>query len=65
MSKYFTRTFRVGWSEINTIGQVHLSEYFRYVIETAWDWGATVGLSIAESEDLFGGIETYRSHMVY
>jgi len=52
MSKYFTRTFRVGWSEINTIGQVHLSEYFRYVIETAWDWGATVGLSIAESEVL-------------
>ena len=52
MSKYFTRTFRVRWSEINAIGQVHLSEYFRYVIETAWDWGATVGLSIAESEEL-------------
>lgn len=52
MSKAFTRTFRVGWSQINAIGQVHLSEYFRYVIETAWDWGATVGLSIVESEEL-------------
>jgi medium-chain acyl-[acyl-carrier-protein] hydrolase len=52
MSKYFTRTFRVRWSEINAVGQVHLSEYFRYVIETAWDWGATMGLSIAESEEL-------------
>jgi YbgC/YbaW family acyl-CoA thioester hydrolase len=52
MSKYFTRTFRVRWVAINAIGQVELSEYFRYVIETAWDWGATVGLSIAESNEL-------------
>jgi len=52
MSKSFTRTFRVRWSEINAIGQVYLSEYFRYVIETAWDWGATIGLSITETEEL-------------
>ena len=52
MSKYFTREFRVRWSEINAVGQLHLSEYFRYVIETAWDWGASFGLSIAESEKL-------------
>ena len=52
MSKYFKRTFRVGWSEANALGQLRLSEYFRYVIETAWDWGATVGLSIAESKEL-------------
>jgi YbgC/YbaW family acyl-CoA thioester hydrolase len=52
MSKYFTRTFRVRWSEINSIGQVHLSEYFRYLVETAWDFGAENGLSIAESEEL-------------
>ena len=51
MSKYFTRNFRVRWSEINAVGQVHLSEYFRYVIETAWDWGTTVGISFAESEE--------------
>jgi acyl-CoA thioester hydrolase len=52
MSKYFTRTFRVDWAEINALGQVHLSGYFRYVMETAWDWGAAVGLGIADSEKL-------------
>jgi len=52
MTKPFTRTFRVRWSEINAIGQVGLAEYFRFVIETAWDWGSTRGLSIAESEEL-------------
>ena len=52
MSKYFTKTFRVGWSEMNDVGQVHISEYFRYVIETAWDWGAAIGLGIAENEAL-------------
>jgi len=51
MAKTFTRTFRVRWSEINAVGQVHLSEYFRYVIETAWDWGATIGISFTESEE--------------
>jgi YbgC/YbaW family acyl-CoA thioester hydrolase len=52
MSKYFTRTFRVRWSEVNMIGQVDLSGYLRYLMETAWDWGATGGLSIAENEKL-------------
>ena len=52
MSKYFSKTFRARWSATNAIGQVELSEYFRYVIETAWEWGATIGLSIAESEEL-------------
>ena len=46
----FTRTFRVRWSETNAIGQVDLAGYLRYVIETAWDWGATSGLGIAESD---------------
>jgi len=52
MTKPFTRTFRVRWSEINAIGQVGLAEYFRFVIETAWDWGAANGLSMDESEAL-------------
>ena len=52
MSKYFTRTFRVRWSEANAVGQVDLSGYLRYVMETAWDWGAANGLSIAECEEL-------------
>ena len=52
MSKYFTRTFRVRWSEGNAIGQVDLSGYLRYLMETAWDWGATGGVTIAENERL-------------
>jgi YbgC/YbaW family acyl-CoA thioester hydrolase len=52
MAETFTRTFRVRWSDINAVGQVHLSEYFRYLIETAVDWGTTLGLSSAESEAL-------------
>lgn len=52
MSKYFTKTFRVRWSEGNAIGQVDLSGYLRYLMETAWDWGASGGISIAENERL-------------
>ena len=46
MSKIFTRTFRVRWSETNAVGQVDLAGYLRYLIETAWDWGAAGGLSM-------------------
>ncbi len=52
MSKQFTRTFRVRWSETNAIGQVDLSGYLRYLLETAWDWGAANGLSIRDNEKL-------------
>jgi acyl-CoA thioester hydrolase len=46
MSKIFTRTFRVRWSETNADGEVDLASYLRYLIETAWDWGAAGGLSL-------------------
>jgi acyl-CoA thioester hydrolase len=52
MSKEFTRTFRVRWSETNAIRRVDLAGYLRYLIETAWDWGTANGLSMAESEAL-------------
>lgn len=52
MTKYFSRTFRVDWSDANADGEVHAAQYFRYVMETAWEWGGTVGLGIAESEAL-------------
>lgn len=52
MSKEFTRTFRVRWSETNALGEVGLAGYLRYLVETAWDWGASGGLSIAENEAL-------------
>jgi YbgC/YbaW family acyl-CoA thioester hydrolase len=50
MSKIFTRTFRVRWSETDADGQVDLASYLRYLIETAWDWGAAGGLSLDEVE---------------
>ena len=40
MSKYFTKTFHVGWNEISATGQVGVSNYLQYVVETAWAWGA-------------------------
>ena len=52
MSKEFNRTFRVRWSETNANGQVTLANYLRYLIETASDWGATGGLSMAENDAL-------------
>lgn len=52
MSQEFTRPFRVRWSETNALGHVDLAGYLRYVMETAWDWGAAGGLSIADSEAL-------------
>jgi acyl-CoA thioester hydrolase len=41
MSKIFTRTFRVRWSEVDATGSVRASHYLRYLVETALDWGAT------------------------
>jgi acyl-CoA thioester hydrolase len=46
MSKIFTRPFRVRWSETNASGQVDFASYLRYLVETAWDWGAAGGLSL-------------------
>ena len=40
------------WSEMNANGQVSLAGYFRYLMETAWDWGASGGLGFAENEAL-------------
>jgi YbgC/YbaW family acyl-CoA thioester hydrolase len=43
MSKIFTRTFRVRWSELDAIGTVSPANYLRYLLETAWDWGIAIG----------------------
>ena len=53
MSKIFTRTFRVRWSEQNASGQVGPASYLRYLVETAYDWGETLGLG-AESVETLG-----------
>lgn len=52
MSKIFTRTFRVRWSETNADGEVDLASYLRYLIETAWDWGAAGGLSLDDVKSM-------------
>ena len=52
MPDYFSRTFRVRWSEVKANGQVDLAGYLRYLVETAWDWGASNGLSMQQSEEL-------------
>jgi acyl-CoA thioester hydrolase len=52
MSKIFTRTFRVRWSETNANGQVGVSSYLRFLMETAWDWGAAGQLSLDEVKAL-------------
>lgn len=52
MSKYFSKPFHVSWNDVNAIGQVGLANYFQYVVETAWAWGAANGLGIPESEAL-------------
>jgi hypothetical protein len=48
MSSVFTRAFRVRWSETNAVGEVDITGYLRYLVETAWDWGAAGGLSLEE-----------------
>ncbi|HEY3311017.1 MAG TPA: acyl-CoA thioesterase [Anaerolineales bacterium] len=50
MSKIFTRTFRVRWSELDATGQVSPSSYMRYLVETAYDWGDALGLSTKDAE---------------
>lgn len=51
MSKIFTRTFRVRWSELDASGTVNPANYLRYLIETAWDWGIAIGWEANYSQD--------------
>jgi YbgC/YbaW family acyl-CoA thioester hydrolase len=55
MSKIFTRSFRVRWGELDASGAVSPANYLRYLIETAWDWGAAVGwgLNYSQNPDVF------------
>jgi len=52
MSKIFTRTFRVRWAELDPSGTVSPSNYLRYIVETAWDWGTAIGWGEKYSENL-------------
>lgn len=53
MSKIFTRTFRVRWSELDASGTVAPAAYLRYLVETAYDWGDALGLG-AKNDRLLG-----------
>ena len=66
MSKIFTRTFRVRWSELDANGQVSLGAYLRYLVETAYDWGDTLGLGaqIEEGLGLFWLIRETEIHIL-
>lgn len=52
MSKIFTRTYRARYSDINADGQLAPTDYARYIIDTAYDWGETLGLGNRSSEEL-------------
>jgi YbgC/YbaW family acyl-CoA thioester hydrolase len=52
MSKVFTRTYRARYSEINPDGLLSPSDFARYIIETAYDWGEILGLGYSVSETL-------------
>jgi acyl-CoA thioester hydrolase len=65
MSKIFTRTFRVRWSELDASGQVSPASYLRYLVETAYDWGDALGLSASvESLGLFWLIRETEIHLL-
>jgi YbgC/YbaW family acyl-CoA thioester hydrolase len=52
MSKIFTRTFRVRWGEMDPSGTVSPANHLRYLIETAWDFGDSLGLGANDSQTL-------------
>lgn len=52
MSKIFTRSFRVRYSELDAAGWVSPAAYLRYLVETAYDWGEALGLGARDSERL-------------
>ncbi len=52
MAKIHTRTFRVRWSELDANGRFAPENYLRYLIETAYDWGDSLGLGKDAYQDL-------------
>jgi YbgC/YbaW family acyl-CoA thioester hydrolase len=52
MSKIFSRTYRTRYTETNANGQLAPADYARYIIDTAYDWGETLGLGYRDSTEL-------------
>lgn len=55
MSKIFSRDFRVRFSELDANGSVAPASYLRYLVETAYDWGQSLGLTseFEQSQGIF------------
>jgi len=66
MSKIFTRRFRVRWGELDPSGTVSPANYLRYLIETAWDWGAAAGMdeNYSRNPDVFWVIRETEMHFL-
>jgi acyl-CoA thioesterase FadM len=52
MAKIHTRTFRVRWSELDSSGTFSPENFLRYLIETAYDWGDSLGLGSVAYEEM-------------
>lgn len=67
MSKIFTRTFRVRWGELDSTGTVSPSNYLRYLVETAWDWGTAMGwdANYSQNPDVFWVIRETEVHLLH
>lgn len=52
MSKIFSRSFRVRYSDLDATGLVSPASCLRYLVETAYDWGEALGLGARDSERL-------------
>ncbi len=65
MTKIFTRTFRVRWSEVDASGQVSPASYLRYLVETAYDWAIAGGLGEADGSNPLGILWMIRETRFY
>jgi len=52
MSKIFTKTYQARYSEINANGLLDPADCARYIIDTAYDWGESLGLGYTVSNEL-------------
>jgi YbgC/YbaW family acyl-CoA thioester hydrolase len=52
MSKIFTRTYRARYADINSNGQLAPADFARYITDTAYDWGESLGLGEKSSAEL-------------
>src|SRR5690349_19490898 len=55
MTNIITREFSVRWRELDSSGTVSPANILRYLIETAWDWGTSIGwgTNYSQNPDVF------------